>query len=362
METDWEIESKSMNMTIKGLLKNKTWVGSFLLGVALFAQAGFSVSEAPADLLKQWASEAETMTVEGRDGWLFLDRELSHLASGIFWGDRALEVSRSGNPDFADPLPAILDFHRQLKELGVHLVLMPVPAKAVIHTQYLPSPLSGEQREAILEPQRDFFEKLRQEGVDVLDLTTVFLEAEHSKGPVFCQQDTHWSGVGTVLAAEHLKEHLRGLGKLPSGGETWEARWEEFEMNGDLRQALPEPSTEAETLSLRFVRDSAGENMEARRESPVTLLGDSHNLVFHAGGDLHTRGAGFPDQVAYVLGVAPDVVGVRGSGATPARINLFRRAQRDPDYWSGKEVVVWTFAVREFTQAEGGWRPLPVSP
>lgn len=350
-------------MTIKRSLKNKTWIGPALLGCALFTHAGFTVPEAPLGLLNQWASEAKTMTAEGRDGWLFLDRELNHLASGVFWGERALEVSRSGNPDFADPLPAILDFHRQLDELGIHLVLMPVPAKASIHSGYLPEPLSDEQREALLEPQRTFFAKLREEGVDVLDLTGVFLGADHAKGPVFCRGDTHWSGVGTVLAAELLVDHLRHLEKVPTGAETqWEAHWEELEIRGDLQRAMAEPSPEGETLFLRFIRDSGGGGVEPRTDSPVVLLGDSHNLVFHAGGDLHARGAGFPDQAAYGLGVAPDVVAVRGSGATPARINLFRRAQRDPDYWSGKEVVVWTFAVREFTQAEGGWRPLPIAP
>ena len=60
------------------------------------------------------------------------------------------------------------------------------------------------------------------------------------------------------------------------------------------------------------------------------LLGDSHNLVFHAGDDMLASGAGLPDQLALELGFPVDLVAVRGSGATPARINLFRRAQKDP--------------------------------
>ena len=54
--------------------------------------------------------------------------------------------------------------------------------------------------------------------------------------------------------------------------------------------------------------------------SPIVLLGDSHNLVFHEGDDMHARGAGLPDQLALELGLPLDVVAVRNSGVTPARV------------------------------------------
>ena len=73
------------------------------------------------------------------------------------------------------------------------------------------------------------------------------------------------------------------------------------------------------------------------------------------------RGAGLPDQLALELGFPVDLVAVRGSGATPARINLLRRAQKDPNYWAGKKWVVWCFAAREFTESDG-WRKVPIKP
>ena len=56
------------------------------------------------------------------------------------------------------------------------------------------------------------------------------------------------------------------------------------------------------------------------------------------------------------LGVPIDLVGVRGSGATPARMSLLRRR----DNMAGKKLVIWCFTAREFTEAPGGWRKLPV--
>ncbi len=94
------------------------------------------------------------------------------------------------------------------------------------------------------------------------------------------------------------------------------------------------------------------------KASPVVVMGDSHCLVFHAGGDLHGTGAGLADQLAAELGRAVDVIGVRGSGATPARVNLLRRAKADPAYLANKKWMVWCFAALEFTES-AGWSPVP---
>ena len=100
---------------------------------------------------------------------------------------------------------------------------------------------------------------------------------------------------------------------------------------------------------------------EADVSSQVLVLGDSHVLVFHDGKDMYARGAGISDQLAFSLARSVDVIGVRGSGATPARLSLYRKAQRSAGYWSGKKVVVWCFAAREFTETDG-WRVLPIEP
>ena len=96
------------------------------------------------------------------------------------------------------------------------------------------------------------------------------------------------------------------------------------------------------------------------KNSPVILLGDSHTLVFHSGEELHGTGAGLAEQLAAELGIAVDVIGVRGSGATPARVNLLRRAKAEPAYLAGKKVVIWCFAAREFTESTG-WSLVPFS-
>jgi len=70
---------------------------------------------------------------------------------------------------------------------------------------------------------------------------------------------------------------------------------------------------------------------------------------------MQARGAGLADHLALKLGFPVDVVGVRGSGATPCRINLLRRG----DSLAGKKLVIWCLSAREYTQGQG-WRKVPV--
>ena len=67
------------------------------------------------------------MTVSGKEGWLFFGPELRFVSAGPFWGPAAAKVSKATKPEFADPLPAIVDFYRQLKKMGIELLNVPSP-------------------------------------------------------------------------------------------------------------------------------------------------------------------------------------------------------------------------------------------
>jgi hypothetical protein len=212
---------------------------------------------------------------------------------------------------------------------------------------------------------QEFYELLREQGVPVLDLTDVFLQERFAdQGPLYCRQDTHWSGVGCVVAARKIAALVREMPWHDAvAAQEFDSRWQGVEISGDLWRALDTPDLERETVSLRQVGREASTGMdpvEPDQASPIILLGDSHNLVFQAGGDMHARGAGLADQLALELGLPVDLIAVRGSGATPARINLFRRAQRNPGYWQDKKLVIWVFTAREFTHADG-WRVVPIA-
>jgi len=351
--------------------------GVFIISVLCIAACGLPASAAEAApppraeafrtacaALAEAADKADRMVVRGRNGWLFLTSELRHVSVGTFWGAEAAKVSRANNPRHADPLPAIVDFNDQLQKLGIELLLVPVPPKAVVYPDEVSAGLAKTKPEPRLDAQHEaFYKLLREKGVAVLDLAPELIARRRDDdGPTYCRQDSHWSGRACVLAAQALAKKLKGrpwlknAPKLELASET-----REIEITGDLSLGLGK--LPKEKLRLRFVgrkTDAGLEPVGPDRKSPVLLLADSHGLVFHAGKDMHAKGAGLADQLALELGFAVDVLAVRGSGATSARISLYRRGRRDEGYLKRKKLVIWCLSAREFTEGSDGWRKLPV--
>ncbi len=330
--------------------------------------AGVTAADEVADFRADCAAKAEPalaagqMAVEGKDGWLFLAAELRSIGAGKFWGEDAAKVSRATDPAKADPLPAIADFHQQLKAAGIELLFVPVPEKAVIYPDMISDRVKAEGGKAprLDSVNQEFYELLRKERVQVFDLTDAFLEARAAGGPaLYCRQDTHWSGQACVVAAQRLAAEIKlmeWMNALPQ--KSYDSKTVETEITGDLWSALGKADVPKEKLPLRFVTE-AGKPVADDKASPILLLGDSHNLIFHGGGDMQAEGAGLADQLALELGIPIDVLGVRGSGATPSRINLYRRVKENPQYLSQKKLVIWCLSAREFTEATG-WSKVPV--
>lgn len=290
------------------------------------------------------AASGDSMAVTGRDGWLFLRSELRHVSVGPFWGDAAAKATQAAPPDKADPLPAILDFHRQLKALGIDLILAPVPAKALVYPEKLGHPATARLDDV----HRQFLQLLRDQGVPVLDLAEAFAREKTQAGRplLYCRTDSHWSPYACEVAARAIRERLGAPKWIQGRPDAFKTRTETRVITGDLAEGKG-----SEELPARVVQAPPAALED--KASPILLLGDSHTLVFHAGADLHGIGAGLADQLAAELGLAVDVIGVRGSGATPARLNLLRRAKADPAYLAGKKVILWCFAAREFTESSG---------
>ncbi len=269
--------------------------------------------------------------VEGGDGMRFPASEIAHLLT-----DPAANRQEA--------LAAITDFHAQLKSHGIRLIVVPVPPKAAI----LPASLDTRLKAASLgRADDDFLKTLQEDGVEVVDLSDAFRKETQ---PVFCARDSHWNGHGIDIAARLISGRIG-----PASNSPFVSKSERMEIQGDL-------GGEKETVEITKVASKAGgERIDPDRHSRVLVLGDSHVLVFHDGGDMHATGAGLPDQLTLRLGIPVDVLGVRGSGATPARVNLARRARADASYLREKKVVVWCFAAREWTQAPS-WQKVPLLP
>jgi hypothetical protein len=310
---------------------------------------------------KVQSAEKKNAASTEAEGWLFFTAELRFLSLGSFWGEEAPKVSRSHKAELADPIPAIVDFQKQLKARGIDLLVVPVPPKAAIYPEKIVPGFNGGKDDAAPVLHR-FYEELRAAGIEVLDLTPVLIQNRDDKrGGVFCKTDSHWSGLGCTLAAQSIAEGIRAKLTAPPPRKEYVSEWKEAGINGDLVGLLPpgSPKPGPEKIAVRSVTEKGtGAAVSPDASSPILLLGDSHTLVFH---DFLAEHAGLVDQLAQELGFPPDLIGTRGSGATPVRVSLYRHSLKNPDYLAKKKVVVWCFAAREFTEATEGWAKIPIA-
>lgn len=313
------------------------------------------------ELARNLAAESDgRQVVEGIDGWLFLKEELAHIGAGVFWGDAAPAVSRTAKKEYSDPLPAIVEFSRALEEKGITLYLMIVPPKALVYADKLDPAIVDVKEESLV--YEKFYDQLEERGVNVIDLLPELLAQAKENSHLYCKTDTHFSGDGLLMFAERAAEVIKREGWYEDhGGEELIHSVQKVSISGDLARMAGENDLREEITIHVVVDKKTAKPVDSDPTSPVILLGDSHTLVFSAGGDLHARGAGLFDNLSEKLGSAVDLLGIRGSGATPARIKLYQRSKQDSDYLKGKKVLIYTFAARELT-GTAGWRPIPVAP
>ena len=313
--------------------------------------------------LKGKGDEMKTGVVVGAErGWLFLADELEHATTGRFWEQPWKDVSRTGT----NPLPVMLDSQKRLKEIGVQLLIVPVPTKVSIYPEKLAKELETS------EAPSDYLQLLSLAGLNVLDLHAVFRKhrEEPRNRPLYCAQDSHWTPDACRLAARAIYQRIEKKEPKPIG-QLGNAIGRQRLIVGDLAQMRRDLSLPKELLVLDEVLytragDVGGHGYDHPR-SEVILLGDSNIAVFSDPvGELHGRGGGLPDYLSshYSGNKRVDVIPALGDGVHQARRNLYRWRSINPDhrdyYWKNKRWVVWCFSMREFTRASNWSAKVPL--
>lgn len=293
------------------------------------------------------AENAGEATVVGRGAEVLLTKELRSLSAGPFWGEAAQTASRAPKPSRRDPLPAIVAYHEQLAAAGIDWVFVPVPAKVAVDPTLVPGAPKVDGRIDV--HCVAFYALLRKAGVPVLDVVPALQAMVAGGKRAHCQTDSHWTPAACEVVA--------GLIAQQATSKPWFAKLEKHEyeqspkqisVTGDLA-AMRKAVTPPESLSLHVVTGP-----KTSDAAPVLLFGDSHCLVFHSGGDMHAKGAGLADHLMLELKTPISVLGVRGSGATPSRVDALRGKRFD-----GKRFAIWCLTAREFTEGQG-WAKVPL--
>ena len=313
--------------------------------------------------------QGSKIAVEGRDGWILHTGELHYLNAGSYIGENAPKANNYAPAERADAVPVIVDFHRQLQERGIELIVVPVPVRPAIYPESVLGPEPFAERKTIPNlhpPLQEMLSSLRERGVRAVDVTPTFLSnREHPEyGAVYCPSDTHWTPYGISLATEILateikrKPWFKSVRKLK-----YHQEWFSEPHSGILYHEY-EKSTgttlEPDQVQMRKILRETKNGLKQfgirHPKSPVILIGDSNSTRWS------NFRSGLPQALAFELGFPVDVLSTAGGGANETRLNLVRKIQAEPGYLEGKRVVIWCFSARSFTNTRKGWIPMPLGP
>ena len=272
-------------------------------------------------ILNERLKSAELTSVEGVDGWRFLPAEIKHLLAG------------DPSKDSKRPLETIVDFNQQLKQLGVRLIVVPVPAKVTIHPEFFDERLEGAGTSP---PEAAFYEGLRAKGVEVVDLTQEFAGAKSKVRSTV-------RAILTGTAEQSLSPHKSSPKCSKASSETklaLDAREERIEIQGDL-------GGEKETVTLRFVQSHRARPVVSRRtvRARSSSSGTATSSFFMTVATC-TR----PARACLINSplnlVRPSTCLVSAVQARrPARVSLARRARANPNYLAEQKsdhLVLWS--------------------
>jgi hypothetical protein len=329
-------------------------------------------------MITQFAEGSQKVFV-GWDDWLFYNADLKALTG--YGPVKPEPFSVMKDPELAK-LPnagaCIVEYAAQLKERGIKLLFVPVPLKPMLYSSKVAPKLDVK---SISHPDAaKFYDSLRQQGVDVLDLTEDFVkfrntpksyfylestsdnravaqrsfEETKEKEDVFLLQDTHWTPEAMRVAAERVATHVKknyADSFRPMARTITIADGVYRKSMGDLVKLLdvrhPDELFTEEEHFLRVV----GEGTEDKY-APMVLLGDSFVNIFDdpsiGFGDPNAPEkrirAGFAQHLGLLLNQPLDVIAQNGRGSTGVRREFARRYD---DEVRAKKLVIWVIAARD---------------
>lgn len=279
--------------------------------------------------------------IVGVDGWLHFARDIEALAART----RGAQLDRA--------IHCILHFAGQLRDRGIHLVVVPVPPK----TALVPDTLSPRARSPVSYPALEILcAALEQAGISVVRPEQIW-QTSRAKPP-FLRSDTHWDFQAMDEVARAIAGLLKKRFLLSPGAVRYARDSVTIDGEGDLARILyRSPSTfgRGEKQEIAIVRDG-DLAWHPRAGSAVLLLGDSFSNIFSREELGWGEGAGLAEQVSFHLGQPVDRIVRNDGGPTGARETLARELARGRNRLDGTKVVVWQFAARDLSG--GDWRPI----
>ena len=271
--------------------------------------------------------------VIGKNEWLFYNYEMS-------------EASHAATTNVS--LDLIQRFNKVLAANGINLVVVMVPLKMRIYSEYLPDEII--LNDYMAGNYDRMIKALQVATVHTVDLNTAFVNSpkRNSDTPLFFRLDTHWTPTGAMLAAETIKA---GINANPALKTTLDAMpVEVFKLaianrkrpskGRDLVDQLPKNTV---TFAPEMVAQVNVTRVQAPKEDllgnrvPVdlTLVGSSYSMDW----------TGFSDALRYAL--QRDVLSVAVAADQGSWVGIESYLRDDAFQAKAPKMVVWEMPERD---------------
>lgn len=329
---------------------------------------------------------------EGR--WLFYRQDVEFLVQPSPLDERSAKLD--------NPVQAILRFRDQLKAKGVELLVVVTPGKPSVYPERLTgaSPVAGINGADISRGAtaaghgKSILDSLARLGLHTVDLYTPLLaaKADDAKlGPLYLNDDTHWTPRGAELAAGVIAGKVRemvdaGIVDIGEPSMEYVASDSVADRMGDIGEmsglnkfnvfktqrvighviSQQEVSERAQTLdSTETPADSLVDSAAVQeaiaydtvrtpfkddfRKAKILILGDSFSRIYQTDSPVN---AGWIAHFAKEMGRPVASIVSDGGASTLVREKLARKA----GVLKGKKLLIWEFVERDLRFGAEGWK------
>ena len=330
------------------------------LSARIAAMEAFELAQPVADGIDALTKRLteDTQYVTARDGWLYgrsLRFERFMAAPGADEEHEAEhEPGDHYTPGGAATL-AIVDFHEQLSERGIELLVVPIPTRLHVYPELVVDASLEAEFEGHAPGLTRFLLELTERGVGVVDLLPALSRARaRFDGPdaeqVFPRANGHWSPKGVVVAARAIAERLRETPWYADLKRRELPEPDRFERAWSYRSQKLAEGAEPPLLAFERVLNGRGRMTEYDTQSPVLVLGDSFVSLYTP------EGADLARQLHRFAGFPMDVISNPGGAAQGSRVSLARRRGGPRD----KRVVIWMWASESLMMPANKWKTINV--
>ena len=306
------------------------------------------------------------------DRWLYYRQDVEFLVQ-----PSPLDV-RSAKLD--NPVQAILKFRDQLKAKGVELLVVVVPGKPSIYPERLAGSSFGS---GFAGHGKTILDSLAKLGLHTVDLYTPLLAAkvgDADLGPLYLNDDTHWTPRGAELAAAVIALNVRLLAdagvvdigedevEFVSSDSLADRMGDVGEMSGlnkfnafKVQKVIGHVvSQQSVSKSVEPPADSLSDSVvvydttrtpfkDDFRKSKILILGDSFSRIYQTDAPVN---AGWIAHFAKNIGRPVSSIVSDGGASTLVREKLARKA----GVLKGKKLLIWEFVERDLRFGAEGWK------